>query len=34
MKLPPIEYEAPKTVSEAVDLLAEHQDEASVLASS
>ena len=32
MKLPPIEYEAPKTVSEAVDLLAEHQDEASVLA--
>src|SRR6516162_5622497 len=32
MKLPPIEYEAPKTVSEAVELLAEHQDEASVLA--
>jgi len=32
MKLPPVEYEAPKTVSEAVDLLAEHQDEASVLA--
>jgi len=32
MKLPPVEYEAPKTVSEAVELLAEHQDEASVLA--
>jgi aerobic carbon-monoxide dehydrogenase medium subunit len=32
MKLPPVEYEAPKTVSEAVALLAEHQDQASVLA--
>jgi CO/xanthine dehydrogenase FAD-binding subunit len=32
MKLPHVDYEAPKTVSEAVDLLAEHQDEASVLA--
>jgi carbon-monoxide dehydrogenase medium subunit len=32
MKLPPLEYEAPETVSEAVGLLAEHQDEASVLA--
>src|SRR5215468_4305259 len=32
MKLPPVDYEAPKTVSEAVELLAEHQDEASVLA--
>src|SRR5215471_15987823 len=32
MKLPPVDYEAPKAVSEAVDLLAEHQDEASVLA--
>jgi CO/xanthine dehydrogenase FAD-binding subunit len=32
MKLPPVAYEAPKTVSEAVELLAEHQDEASVLA--
>src|SRR5215467_8818853 len=32
MKLPPVEYEAPATVAEAVDLLAEHQDEASVLA--
>ena len=32
MKLPPVDYEAPKTVSEAVDLLAEHMDEASVLA--
>jgi aerobic carbon-monoxide dehydrogenase medium subunit len=32
MKLPPVDYEAPRTVSEAVDLLAEHQDEASVLA--
>jgi carbon-monoxide dehydrogenase medium subunit len=32
MKLPPVDYEAPKTVSEAVDLLAEHQDDASVLA--
>src|SRR5215470_15489871 len=32
MKLPHFEYEAPGTVSEAVELLAEHQDEASVLA--
>jgi len=32
MKLPPFDYEAPTTVSEAVELLAEHQDEASVLA--
>src|SRR5690349_23307467 len=32
MKLPPVDYEAPRTVSEAVELLAEHQDEASVLA--
>ena len=32
MKLPPVDYEAPTTVSEAVELLAEHQDEASVLA--
>jgi aerobic carbon-monoxide dehydrogenase medium subunit len=32
MKLPHFDYEAPTTVSEAVDLLAEHLDEASVLA--
>jgi carbon-monoxide dehydrogenase medium subunit len=32
MKLPHFDYEAPKTVSEAVELLAEHQDAASVLA--
>jgi aerobic carbon-monoxide dehydrogenase medium subunit len=32
MKLPPVDYEAPRTVSEAVALLAEHGDEASVLA--
>jgi aerobic carbon-monoxide dehydrogenase medium subunit len=32
MKLPPVDYEAPATVSEAVALLAEHGDEASVLA--
>src|ERR1700728_522836 len=32
MKLPPVEYEAPTTVSEAIDLLAEQLDEASVLA--
>jgi len=32
MKLPHVGYAAPKTVSEAVGLLAEHQDEASVLA--
>jgi CO/xanthine dehydrogenase FAD-binding subunit len=32
MKLPPFEYEAPTTTAEAVGLLAEHGDEASVLA--
>jgi CO/xanthine dehydrogenase FAD-binding subunit len=32
MKLPPFEYEAPATAAEAVDLLAEHGDDASVLA--
>src|SRR6201985_2891844 len=32
MKLPPVEYEAPTTVAEAVDLLAEDGDEASVRA--
>jgi carbon-monoxide dehydrogenase medium subunit len=32
MKLPPFDYEAPDTVAEAVDLLAENLDEASVLA--
>jgi aerobic carbon-monoxide dehydrogenase medium subunit len=32
MKLPPFVYEAPTTVADAVDLLAEHGDEASVLA--
>jgi aerobic carbon-monoxide dehydrogenase medium subunit len=32
MKLPPFDYEAPQTVAEAVELLAEHGDEASVLA--
>jgi aerobic carbon-monoxide dehydrogenase medium subunit len=32
MKLPPVDYEAPRTVSAAVDLLAEHLDQASVLA--
>jgi CO/xanthine dehydrogenase FAD-binding subunit len=32
MKLPPFDYEAPTTVSAAVELLAEHLDEASVLA--
>jgi carbon-monoxide dehydrogenase medium subunit len=32
MKLPPFAYEAPTTVAEAVDLLAEYLDEASVLA--
>jgi CO/xanthine dehydrogenase FAD-binding subunit len=32
MKLPPVEYEAPTTVDEATDLLAEYGDEASVLA--
>ena len=32
MKLPPVDYEAPATVSEAVEMLAEYEDEASVLA--
>ena len=32
MKLPQVDYEAPTTVPEAVQLLAEHEDEASVLA--
>lgn len=32
MKLPYVEYEAPTTVDEAVGLLAEHEDEASILA--
>jgi len=32
MKLPQFDYEAPTTVSEALELLAEHQDEANVLA--
>jgi aerobic carbon-monoxide dehydrogenase medium subunit len=32
MKLPQVDYEAPATVAEAVELLAEHGDEASVLA--
>jgi CO/xanthine dehydrogenase FAD-binding subunit len=32
VKLPAVEYEAPTTTAEAVGLLAEHQDEASVLA--
>ncbi|HEY7012724.1 MAG TPA: xanthine dehydrogenase family protein subunit M [Streptosporangiaceae bacterium] len=32
MKLPQLDYEAPATVAEAVELLAEHGDEASVLA--
>jgi len=32
MKLPHVDYEAPKSVSEAVEMLAEHLDEASVLA--
>src|SRR6201987_2431650 len=32
VKLPYVEYEAPTTVAEAVGLLAEHEDEASVLA--
>jgi carbon-monoxide dehydrogenase medium subunit len=32
VKLPPVEYQAPTMVAEAVDLLAEYQDEASVLA--
>jgi carbon-monoxide dehydrogenase medium subunit len=32
MKLPPVDYEAPESVSEALELMAEHLDEASVLA--
>jgi carbon-monoxide dehydrogenase medium subunit len=32
MKLPPFDYQAPVSVAEAVGLLAEHRDEASVLA--
>jgi aerobic carbon-monoxide dehydrogenase medium subunit len=32
MKLPPFDYEAPRTVAEAIELLAEQLDEASVLA--
>jgi carbon-monoxide dehydrogenase medium subunit len=32
MKLPPFDYEAPETVADAAGLLAEHLDEASVLA--
>jgi len=32
MKLPPVEYEAPTTVADAIDLLTEYLDEASVLA--
>jgi len=32
MKLPPVDYEAPETVAEALELLADHLDEASVLA--
>ncbi|MBO0831163.1 MAG: xanthine dehydrogenase family protein subunit M [Actinobacteria bacterium] len=32
MKLPPVEYEAPATVADALELLAAHQDDASVLA--
>ncbi len=32
MKMPPFDYEAPTTISEAVDLLAEHLDQANVLA--
>jgi aerobic carbon-monoxide dehydrogenase medium subunit len=32
MKLPPVEYEAPTTVADAIDLLGEHEEEASVLA--
>ena len=32
MKLPPFDYEAPRTVSEAVELLGKYGDEASVLA--
>jgi carbon-monoxide dehydrogenase medium subunit len=32
MKLPPVEYEAPTTVADAIDLLGEYEEEASVLA--
>jgi carbon-monoxide dehydrogenase medium subunit len=32
MKLPPVDYEAPTSTTEALDLLAEYEDEASVLA--
>jgi carbon-monoxide dehydrogenase medium subunit len=32
MKLPPVDYEAPTTIAEAVDLLAQNPDEVSVLA--
>ena len=32
MKLPPFDYEAPETTAEAIELLAEHDDDASVLA--
>jgi len=32
MKLPPVEYEAPTTVADAIDVLTEYLDEASVLA--
>ena len=32
MKLPPVDYEAPGTVTDAVELLAEHEDDANVLA--
>jgi aerobic carbon-monoxide dehydrogenase medium subunit len=32
MKLPPVDYEAPRTIAEAVELLAKHRDDASVLA--
>jgi CO/xanthine dehydrogenase FAD-binding subunit len=32
MKLPPVDYEAPTSTAQALSLLAEHQDEASVLA--
>jgi CO/xanthine dehydrogenase FAD-binding subunit len=32
MKLPPVDYKAPATIAEALELLAEHQDDASVLA--
>jgi len=32
MKLPPVDYEAPTTVADAIDLLGEHEEEASVLA--